>query len=336
MAPDDPWGVGLVMLQPYRSDRIPVVLVHGTASSPGRWAELVNELQGVPFLRENFQVWLFSYETGQPIGYSAGLLRESLQRAVDELDPEGRDPNLRRMVVAGHSQGGLLTKLTAVDSGGAFYRSDVPFEELDLTEEERHVIGRSIFFEPLPFVERVIFIATPHRGSFLASFRLANPVNSLVRTPARVTRVLTNAIARNPDAFGAVVAEDMPTSVDNMTPGNWWLETLADLPIAEGIEAHSIIAVRGDGPKEEGNDGVVEYTSAHHPGVVSERIVRSSHSTQSNPFTIVEVARILISHLSGTPLDALPGAGEESELDVPEAAEAAEPDVSDVAEEASP
>ena len=35
------------------------------------------------------------------------------------LDPEGTDPALRRMVVIGHSQGGLLTKTMVVDSGDA-------------------------------------------------------------------------------------------------------------------------------------------------------------------------------------------------------------------------
>ena len=35
---------GLLFLQPYRRGHIPVVLVHGTASSPARWANLVNEL----------------------------------------------------------------------------------------------------------------------------------------------------------------------------------------------------------------------------------------------------------------------------------------------------
>jgi hypothetical protein len=47
------------------------------------------------------------YDTGNPIGYSAMLLRESLKSAVARLDPDGRDPALNRMVVLGHSQGGL-------------------------------------------------------------------------------------------------------------------------------------------------------------------------------------------------------------------------------------
>ncbi|MCL5270687.1 MAG: hypothetical protein M1457_09110, partial [bacterium] len=34
----------LYFLSPYRQGRIPVIFVHGTASSPARWAEMVNEL----------------------------------------------------------------------------------------------------------------------------------------------------------------------------------------------------------------------------------------------------------------------------------------------------
>ena len=68
-------------------------------------------------------------------------------------------------------------------------------------------------------------------------------------------------------------------------------------PIASAVEAHSIIAVRGDGPPEQGNDGVVKYKSAHIDGVASELIVRSAHSTQATPATIEEVRRILYAHL---------------------------------------
>ena len=54
--------------------------------------------------------------------------------------------------------------------------------------------------------------------------------------------------------------------------------------------------MKGDGPVEGGNDGVVEYSSAHLDGVDSEYIVRSTHSVQSNPYAIEEVRRILLLH----------------------------------------
>jgi hypothetical protein len=41
----------------------------------------------------------------------------------------------------------------------------------------------------------------------------------------------------------------------------------------------------------------VRYESAHLEGVASEKIVRSTHSTQSTPATILEVRRILYEHL---------------------------------------
>ena len=40
--PSDRAQDGLFTLHPYRPGKIPVVLVHGTASSPVRWAELIN------------------------------------------------------------------------------------------------------------------------------------------------------------------------------------------------------------------------------------------------------------------------------------------------------
>jgi hypothetical protein len=73
---------------------------------------------------------------------------------------------------------------------------------------------------------------------------------------------------------------------------------MAATPIAPGVHAHSIIAVAGNGPVEGSNDGVVEYSSSRLDGVDSEYIVRSTHSTQSNPYTIEEVRRILLLHLA--------------------------------------
>jgi len=55
--------------------------------------------------------------------------------------------------------------------------------------------------------------------------------------------------------------------------------------------------VKGNGPPELGNDGVVKYTSAHVEYVDSEFVVRSGHGCQGNPRTIEEVRRILLEHL---------------------------------------
>ena len=178
---------GLFFLAPPRVDRIPLVLVHGTASSPARWAELINELAADPRIRPYYQIWLFIYDTGNPVAYSGGRLRQALENVVHELDPEGKAPALQRMVVIGHSQGGLLTKLTAIDSGTRFWDniSKTPLDQLTIEPETKELLHRSLFFTPLPFVKRVIFISTPHRGSFQAALRMGRLVLLACESPSR-------------------------------------------------------------------------------------------------------------------------------------------------------
>lgn len=287
----------LVALEPYRSGRIPVVFVHGTASSPVRWAEMLNDLKSDPRIRDHFQFWFFSYETGNPVPYSALLLRDALQEAVAALDPSGREPALREMVVIGHSQGGLLTKMAAVNTDARLWNAAFrkPPDQLPLDRETRDLLTRALFVKPVPSVKRLVFIATPHGGSYVAGNRISQFVASLVRLPGRILRV-TSEIGQLDSASTTLAGQTGFGSVHAMTPGSLLVQTLARIPIAEGVKAHSIIAVRGDGPVETGDDGVVEYKSAHIDGVESEYIVRSGHSTQSDPRTIEEVRRILLLH----------------------------------------
>jgi hypothetical protein len=201
------------------------------------------------------------------------------------------------MVVIGHSQGGLLTKMTVVSSGSRFWDNafKVPFEEANLPAETKDLLRRGMFVEPLPFVKRVVFVATPHRGSFLAENFLGKIARKLVSLPGTLTR-MGSQLAPLSRAMAGESGFRVPTAIDNMDWSHPFLRTLESLPIAEGVKAHSIIAVKGDGPPEKGNDGVVRYTSAHIESVESELVVRSAHSCQSNPRTIEEVRRILYEH----------------------------------------
>jgi hypothetical protein len=205
------------------------------------------------------------------------------------------------MVVIGHSQGGLLTKLTAVSSGTRFWDNvfDEPIDALEVSPETRATLQRSMFFEPLPFVDRVVFIATPHRGSYLTQYRLAGLVTRLVKAPFRLTSLLLDVATQNQDALKGRSLRRMPTSLDNMTPGNPALVTLSELPIDPRITAHTICGVVGGGPPEDGGDGVVKYKSAHIVGVASELIVDHGHSMQAEPVVINEVRRILRENAQG-------------------------------------
>ena len=286
-------------LHPYRPGRIPVLLVHGTFSSPATWANLVNELENDPELSSRYQIWLYLYNSGNPIAYSGGILVDLLPKLIDELDPAHRDAALQRMVVIGHSQGGLVTKLTAVNSGDAFwsYISRTPLDQLKLDADTRELLRRSLFYHRLPFVERVVFMSTPHHGSYLSSFSIAGWVSRLVQLPVRLTQMSVNIAKEGQDGLLLQQMSRLPTSLDNMRPGNRFLVALAGLPIDPHVKANSIIAVDGKGPIESGGDGVVRYQSAHIDGVESELVVQpSGHSVQETPQGIEEVRRILREH----------------------------------------
>jgi pimeloyl-ACP methyl ester carboxylesterase len=283
-------------LRPYKKGRIPVVLVHGTASSPARWANMINDLLADPRLRKRYTFWFFRYDSGNPIVYSGYQLRDALRQAVDRADQSGVDPCARDMVVMGHSQGGLLTKLTVVDSGDAFWTNvtNEPFDAVVLKADDKELLRNVLFVKPLPFVTEVVFLATPHRGSYLAGPQFVRRLAAyFVRLPSNIVHVRASLTALA--ATGAVTR--MPTSIDNMSPGDPFIKKLVNIPVTPRVTAHSIISVDDDSPLDRAGDGVVRYKSAHVDGVASELIVRSPHSgMQDAPQTIEEVRRILLEH----------------------------------------
>lgn len=290
----------LYLTQPYQPGRIPVVFVHGTMSSPVWWTEMWNSLRADQELRRNCQFWLFMYNSSALVSLSAADLRDSLRSQVALLDPAGQDPALRQMVVVGHSQGGLLTKLTAVATGDRLLRSltDKDIDSLDISDELKAQLRRALIVEPLPFVKRVVFISTPHRGSFLSSLWIRKIAQKLISLPATIVTFPLSAYSFLKDDVKNLFGDRLPaTSLDSMSPGNPVMKELADIPLAPGIKGNSIIAVKNpEAPKEQWNDGVVEYASAHLGGMESEFIVHSGHSCQGHPLTIEEVRRILIEH----------------------------------------
>jgi len=296
-----PIPTGLYFIKPYNPVQIPVVFVHGTASSPVWWAEMANTLMADRTIRKHYQFWFYFYDSGKAVSHSARQFRETLTQTVSELDHEGRNNPLQNMVIVGHSQGGLLTKLTAVDTGDRIVQGVTGKElnSLDLTPEQREVIQDAAIFESLPFVSRVVFISTPHRGSFLAGDWVRNLVRRLVLLPVDIvkqTAILGKALATAevPEEWRV---EENRTSIDSMSPKNPALLALSEIPLAPGIKGHSIVAVQGEGDPAGLNDGVVEYKSAHVDYVESELIVRSGHSCQGHPLTIEEMRRILLLHV---------------------------------------
>jgi pimeloyl-ACP methyl ester carboxylesterase len=288
---------GLSLLRPYARGKVPVVFIHGLWSNPWSWHRMIGELEADPALGDRYQFWTFGYSTGDPIPHSAVLLRRDLDEARRKFDTDKSDPAFDRLVVVGHSMGGLLAKMIVVESGDRIWRviSDRPFEELSCEPDDRDLFRRALFFEPRPEVRRVVFIATPHRGSRVDRGSLQHLGTRLVRVPDPLRAAHGRLVSRNPPTFFREhFRRGLPTSIDELEWGSPILVGLHDLVVPPTIKAHSIIAVRPETSDRVRTDGLVTYDSAHLTDVASERTVAAGHLCQDHPDVIGEVRRILV------------------------------------------
>jgi pimeloyl-ACP methyl ester carboxylesterase len=298
----------LMLLRPYEPGKIPVVMVHGLISSPLAWIPMLNELLRDPSIQQRYQFLLFMYPTGVPLPIAAALLRDSLQEVEQTYNPSGRDPEAMRMVLLGHSMGGLLSHMMAVDSGDKLWQINTYRRFQDMVgppavlEELRHYM----FLEHQPYVRRVVFLATPHRGSDLSRGLVGRVGASLISEPDQIGNLLTQLIKDNPNTFERRFRR-LPSSIETLEPDSKILEALLQMPAdPSAVTFHSIIGSNRPGGPRESTDGVVPYHSAHLDGVASELVVPSDHSVQKSQDAIREVRRILLEHLGASPIAARP------------------------------
>lgn len=295
---DDPSQ--LVMLEPYRPGKIPVVFIHGLLSDPQTWIPPVNDLLGEAWFRERYQPWFFRYATGRPFLAAAAELRRELKAAL-ALPAAADDPAARNMVLIGHSMGGLVSKMQISASGTAVwdlvaYR---PFETLVADDRDRARLRSVFFWQPQPHVKRVVFIGTPHNGSTDARRWLARAASFLVRPSEEQRTHYQRLKDDNPTLFKPVVERGIPTSIDLLTPDHPLLVALADLPRAKDVRRHSIIGDKYFLPAQGPSDGIVPVDSARIPNVDSERLLPEFHEyLHQVPATVAELTRILQEHLA--------------------------------------
>lgn len=290
---------GIYMFEPYQPGKIPVVMIHGLLASPLTWTAMFNDLRADPILRERYQFWFYLYPTANTYLEAAADLRKALGSLRAELDPAHRDAELDRMVLVGHSMGGLVSKLLTVDSRDDFWHlvSDQPFEAIKAKPQTRQELRRLFFFERMPGVHRVVFIGTPHHGSKLSPSPPARLVNLLLRLSKDLTQAVGDINEEDPLIGPRLRDGPAGSSLDLLAPGSPALELLASRPRSAGVHFHSII---GDlyGKIPDGGDGIVPYRSAHLEGMDSEMVVAASHSRlHQHPRAVLEVWRILMEHL---------------------------------------
>ena len=303
-----PYGRGdtkpkLEFLQPHQPGRIPVVFIHGLASDEGTWFDLINELRTSPTFHSSFEPWVYHYPTGASFLQSAAVLRRELTAAVRQLDPAGTDKALSQMVLIGHSMGGLHAKLQVVDPGNSLWNaiSYRPYDQVTIRPEIRQAVGPGYFFKPLPFVKRVVYIATPHAGSSLASLGIGRIASCTVQQPKDMVAIHDEVVAANPGAFHPDYVAANPTTVDILRPSSTILRALHDLRPPCWVTAHTILGVSTTSLISGPGDCVVPASSAQLPGVVSEVTVPAKHTqVHHHPISILEIERILAQHLQET------------------------------------
>jgi len=287
---------GLFQFQPYEPQKIPVVFVHGLISRPAAWTQAVNQLLANPEIRKKYEFWFFMYPTGLPVWKSAAILRSELDRYHAQLEVHGRIPTLDRMVLVGHSMGGIISSLLIREGGPQLWNkfSDVPVERLNVSPKAHALIRETLYFTPRKDVERVVFMNTPHRGSNLATKRIVDLFAQMIQLPINAFKMDRVEIlaAVKPEYVNLFSAP--ANSLRVLRANSPFLLAILSLPADASIPFHSIIGDRGRGDTPNSSDGVVPYWSSHLNGAVTESIIPSGHGGNENPQGIRDLEQILL------------------------------------------
>jgi pimeloyl-ACP methyl ester carboxylesterase len=250
---------------PYQAGKAPVVFVHGLFGNPGNWSAAIGKLSDDPAVRDQFQLLTFRYESLRPIADSGLRLSEALNEARRSVDPQARDRSFDQVVLVGHSLGGLVVKAASQAADRALFALD------SQSGPSERLAAR---------VSRVVFIATPHRGS---------PVDQGAARCAGVWLARTVGALSQGDG-------DCASSVAQLTWDNPLLLELERARRASSLPFHSIIAAAGDPLADGATDGLVPVASARLGGARSEMVVRAGHMCIQHSDVIGEIRRILIEH----------------------------------------
>jgi triacylglycerol esterase/lipase EstA (alpha/beta hydrolase family) len=286
--------------------KTPVIFTHGLASRPATWIPLYNALLAEKWFRENYQFYAFSYPTGLPPMYPAAGLKQDLEKMYRELKIRGAGNNADRVVLVGHSMGGLMTSFQIRDFRGTSNQIfSKPIVDLPITPTSRKALLTLMESPPPHFVTRAIFVATPHRGSDIANGWLGRFVSMLAKVPEQLLTFKIGEATNSLTSFGHDMIQygNPLDGVARLKTGTPFIKFTVQCPMASWVPYHSIIGDRGEGGgKNEGDDpessdGVVPYWSSHLEGAASEKIVPSDHSAHTHPEAIEELKRILQLHL---------------------------------------
>jgi pimeloyl-ACP methyl ester carboxylesterase len=294
---------GFYLAEPYDRNRIPVLMIHGLASSPETFMPMSEAINADPELRKKYQLWYYFYPTGNPWIASASKFRKSYRTLIQKLDPNRNDANIRKTVLIGHSMGGLIARASLSrpqETLHQTYLANVPLSKV-FNEVERQRIDDYFRYKPLQEPAKVIYLATPHRGSKIAESFIGWITIKIITIPNFILQQTVDVLTldyRISEALPEYTKKLLTTgesSVEQLKPTNPSLIALNQMPIRKNrkLISYSIIGDVGRPLFYLQTDGVVSYDSAHIPSSKSEYIVPSSHDICGNEEAIQAVLHIL-------------------------------------------
>jgi hypothetical protein len=216
-------------------------------------------------------------------------------------------PPHKAIVLIGHSLGGLLAKIMVSDSHDLIWNQffTVPPDRLNLARADKDWLEHLMFFKPRHDISRVIFMASPFKGSKTADMVLFRFSSRLVRFSPELQghhyRVFTlNRSLMVKSKENRLIAERQPSSIDLLSPESPETIALGQLKVAPWIPFHLIIGIRHGSNVRRSSDGIVPYSSSYLEGAQSELDVQTGHTVTHSPETEEEVLRILKLNLGGS------------------------------------
>ena len=221
--------------------------------------------------------------------------------------PAIADAALDRIVLVGHSMGGLISKMmipsrAAMSSGGC---SASALRRAEGRIRAQGDVAAGVLLRAASLDRQGYLHRHPPPGQRPGRQFIGRLTDRLIRLPLSMRLLYKKLLAQNGAHFFTTEIREggLPSSIDELRTDNRLLQTLARLP-RNPVPVHSVIGqIDPNLPTDQGSDGVVPYSSSHLDWASSELVVKGDHSCQDEVETIRELRRILYLHLG----KALPG-----------------------------
>ena len=297
--------LGVYSVTPLQKNKQPLLMIHGLNSSPLIWYELTMAVLQDEELKQRYQIWHAFYPSGPPPFYNSMRLRKKLDELHAMLKASGGTRQLDEIVVVGHSMGGVISKTLIQNTDYLLW--DLSFterpEQLGHAQREMDKVKDIFIFNARPYIDKVVFLDTPHGGSESSESVIAKIASWFINLPKNFTLLMSNFILKlGPDKITMPMREYLnggggPHSVQVLSPRHPLLQGLNKLeyqrPVYSIVGSDGPLSCQDEKSCSQISDGVVPFFSAHQSKAVQEIIVPSNHNSYQSPPALEFLLQVL-------------------------------------------